>query len=222
MPRIFKRDQTLYDQGQPVDTVYLLEDGVCSTVVAMEDGSTIQVGIVGCDGFVGLSAILGTGHSLGRSFIAIAGNGYAVKAKVLAEQSQDGSGQLLLALQRGVQGQLAQTAQTAACNRVHELQERLARWLLTCHDLLQTDDLPITQESLAMLLGARRSSVTVAAGMLQKAGLIDHSRGRVRIEDRKGLEKASCECYSVIHCEYMRLGLFQGPQRLQGLVSGRS
>ena len=206
-PRTFTRNQILHDAGQTVDTVYFLEDAICSIVVTMENGSTIEVGVIGRDGFVGMPAVLGAGHSPNRCFIQIAGTGYVVKAKILAEQSQNGSGQLRLALQRGVQGLYAQTAQTAACNRVHELEERLARWLLMCRDRVQADDLNITHEFLAMMLGTRRSSVTIAAGMLQKAGLIAHSRGLVQIKNRKGLERAACECYAVIHAEYARLGL---------------
>ncbi len=205
--RTFKRNQTLYDPGQTVETVYFLEDGICSIVVTMEDGSSIEVGIIGNDGLVGLPAVLGAGHSPNRCFIQIPGSGYAVKAKILENQSQDGSGQLRLALQLGAQALFAQTAQTAACNRVHELEERLARWLLMCHDRMQVDDLHITHEFLAMMLGTRRSSVTVAAGMLVKAGLIDHTRGVVHIENRLGLEEAACECYAVIRDEYVRLGL---------------
>ncbi len=207
VPRKFEWNQTLHEAGQTVDTVYFLEDGICSIVVTMEDGSSIEVGIIGNDGLVGLPAMLGAGHSPNRCFIQIPGSGYAVKAKILVEQSQDGSGNLRRLMQHAAQALFAQTSQTAACNRVHELEERLARWLLMCHDRMQVDDLHITHEFLATMLGTRRSSVTVAAGMLRKAGLIDHTRGSVHIENRKGLEEASCECYSVIHDEYARLGL---------------
>ena len=210
--RTFKRNQTLYDPGQMIETIYFLEDGVCSIVVTMENGDTVEVGVVGRESFVGMAAVLGAGHSPYRNFIQVAGSGYAVKAKTLAEQYHGGSIELRLLLQRGVQGLVAQIAQTAACNRLHVLEERLARWLLMCHDLVQVDDLPMTHESLAMKLGTRRASVTEAAGMLQKAGLIEHSRGRVRIENRRGLEKAACECYSVIRAEYARLGLLDEPQ----------
>jgi CRP-like cAMP-binding protein len=112
-----------------------------------------------------------------------------------------------MCLLRSVQGLLTQTAQTAVCNRVHELEERLARWLLMCHERVQADDLPITHEFLATMLGTNRSSVSVAAGVLHKAGLIEYSRGHVQIEDREGLEKAACECYSTVHDEYVRLEL---------------
>jgi CRP-like cAMP-binding protein len=213
--RTFKRNQTLHDPGQMIETIYFLEDGVCSIVVTMEDGTTVEVGIIGREGLVGMAALLGAGHSPCRNLIQIAGSGYAIKAKTFAEHCHNGSSQLRLLLQRGVQGLVAQIAQTAACNRLHVLEERLARWLLMCHDLVQVDDLPMTHESLAMKLGTRRASVTEAVGMLQKAGLIEHSRGRVRIVDRKGLEKAACECYSVIQNEYVRLGLFSEAQRPQ-------
>jgi CRP-like cAMP-binding protein len=189
-----------------VDTVYFLEEGICSVVVTMETGNTVEVGITGRDGFVGLPALLGTRHSPNRSFIQIPGHGFSVKAKVLQQQSE-ASSELRLRLQRVVQRMLVQTAQTAACNRVHELEERLARWLLMCQDRVQSDQIPITQEFLAMMLGTRRTTVTVAAGMLHKAGLIAYSRGHVTIQNREHLEHAACECYRIIREEYVRLGL---------------
>lgn len=205
-PVTLKRNQSLHDPGQAVDIVYFLEEGICSVVVTMETGNTVEVGITGRDGFVGLPAVLGTGHSPNRTFIQIPGHGFSVEAKVLREQSE-ASSELRLRLQRVVQGMLVQTAQTAACNRVHNLEERLARWLLMCQDRVQSDQLPITQEFLAMMLGTRRSTVTVAAGMLHKSGLIAYSRGNVTIQNLEGLERASCECYRIIHEEYVRLGL---------------
>ena len=206
-PQIFKRNQTLYDLRQRVETVYFLENGLCFIATTMEDGGAVGVGIIGREGFVGATALLGGGNSPYRSFVQIAGSGYAIKAKTLAEQFQSGSSQLSLSLRRHLQAMIVQISQTAVCNRVHELEERLARWLLMCHDRVQLDDLPITHELLAMMLGTRRSSVTVAAGILQKAGLIRYSHGHVRIENRKGLEKAACECYSIVQDEYVRLGL---------------
>ena len=205
-PVTLKTNRTLHDAGQIVDTIYFLEEGVCSVVVSMETGNTVEVGVTGRDGFVGLPAVLGTEHSPNRAFMQIPGHGFSVKAKILREQSEKSS-ELRLRLQRVVQGMLVQTAQTAACNRVHELEERLARWLLTCQDRVQSDHIPITQEFLAMMLGTRRTTVTVAAGMLHKAGLIAYSRGHVTIQNREGLTHASCECYRIIHQEYVRLGL---------------
>jgi CRP-like cAMP-binding protein len=205
-PVTLKINRNLHDPGQTIDTVYFLEEGVCSVVVTMENGNSVEVGIIGRDGFVGLSGVLGTERSPNRAFMQIPGHGFSVKAKVLQEQCEVSS-ELRLRFQRFVQAMLVQTAQTAACNRVHELEERLARWLLMCQDRVQNDRIPITHEFLAMMLGTRRTTVTVAAGMLHKAGLIAYSRGNVTIENRKGLEQAACECYHIIHEEYARLGL---------------
>ncbi len=205
-PVTLKLNRTLHDSGQTVDTVYFLEQGVCSHVVTMEAGNTVEVGITGRDGFVGLPAILGTGHSLNRSFMQIPGHGFYLRASILREQAE-ASAELRQRLQRYIQALLLQTAQTAACNRVHELEERLARWLMMCCDRVGSDHLPITHEFLAMMLGTRRSTVTVAAGMLQKAGLIEYSRGLVTIQDRDGLTRSACECYRIIRDEYARLGL---------------
>jgi CRP-like cAMP-binding protein len=200
------RNLTLHEPGQHIDTVYFLEAGICSIVATMSDGMTIEVGIIGRDGFVGTPAILGADHSPNRCFMQIPGHGFKVKAKILTEQAE-ASGPLRLCLLRSVQALVVQTAQTAACNRVHELHKRLARWVLMCGDRVQSDRLLITHEFLAIMLGTRRSSVTVAAGTLQKAGLISHTRGHVTIENHLGLVDAACECYTVVHKEYCRLGL---------------
>jgi CRP-like cAMP-binding protein len=205
-PVTLKIDRTLHDPGQTIDTVYFLEEGICSVVVTMQSGNTVEVGIIGRDGFVGLPAVLGAGRSPNRAFMQIPGHGFSVKAKVLQEQLE-ASSELRLRLQRFVQAMLVQTAQTAACNRVHELEERLARWLLMCQDRVQSDRINITHEFLAMMLGTRRTTVTVAAGMLHKAGLIAYSRGTVTIQNPKRLEQAACECHRIIHEEYVRLGL---------------
>ncbi len=206
VPVTLEVNYTLHDAGQTVDTVYFLEQGICSIVASMESGNTIEVGITGRDGLVGTAAILGTGRAMNRSYMQLAGHGFRVKAKVLKDQAED-SPELRSCLLRGVQGQMVQTAQTAACNRVHEVEERLARWLLMCHDRMQANYLPVTHEFLGMMLGTRRTTVTVAAGMLQKAGLIAYSRGHVTIENRPGLSDVACECYNVVHQEYVRLGL---------------
>ena len=205
-PVTLKVNRTLHDAGQIIDTVYFLEEGICSVVVTMSDGNTVEVGMTGRDGFVGLPAALGTECSPNRAFIQVPGHGFSVKAEVVQELAKPSS-KLRLLLQRAVQGMLAQTAQTAACNRVHELEERLARWLLMCQDRVQSDQLFITHEFLAMMLGTRRSSVTVAAGILRNAGLIAYSRRHVTIQNHEGLEHASCECYRTIHDEFVRLEL---------------
>ncbi len=206
LPVDLPRELVLFETGQPIDFVYFIEQGVCSVMATMKDGTTVEVGLIGREGFVGIPALLGTVSAPFRCFVQIPGSGFRVKATVLLEQC-NASATLRLCLLRCVHGALMQTAQTAACNRVHDLHERLARWLLMCRDRVQTDQIVITQELLAIMLGTRRSSVAVASAVLQKAGLITHTRGSVIIRNRTGLVKAACECYQVVHEESVRLGL---------------
>ena len=208
LPLTLKVKRILHNTGEMIDTVYFLEAGITSVVVIMENGASVEVGLVGREGIVGLLAVMGSGRSPAQTqtYIQVPGHGYSVNANILREQFE-ASGALRLCFQRAMQGYLVQTAQTAACNRVHDLGERLARWLMMCYDREQSDRLNITHEFLAMMLGTRRSSVTVAADILQKAGLIVCRRGYVMIKDRKGLEGAACECYQVVHDEYAQLGL---------------
>jgi CRP-like cAMP-binding protein len=208
LPVDLPRHLALFETGQPIDFVYFIEQGVCSVVATMKDGTTVEVGLIGREGFVGIPAMLGTISSPFRSFMQIPGSGFRVKTKVLLEQC-DASAALRLCLLRCVHGILMQTAQTAACNRVHDLHERLARWLLMCQDRVQDDQIVITQELLAIMLGTRRSTVAVASAVLQKAGFITHTRGRVIIHDRPGLANAACECYQVVRDEFVRLGQFE-------------
>jgi CRP-like cAMP-binding protein len=205
-PVSLPRDRTLHDSGEVIESVYFLEEGVSSVVVTMQNGTTIEVGLIGRDGFIGLPAVMGNGRASNRTFMQIPGRGFKVRARILREQC-DTSTQLRSCLQRAIQGFLVQTAQTAACNRTHELEERLARWLLMCHDRVQSDRMPLTHEFIAMMLGTRRSSVTVAAGILHKAGLIAYTRGHMTIQDRERLQQAACECYAAVHEEYLHLGL---------------
>jgi CRP-like cAMP-binding protein len=200
------RNQTLQEPGKEVEMIYFLEEGICSILATMGGGESVEVGIIGRDGFVGLPAVLGAGQSPNRWFMQIPGYGFRVRSKILIEQFES-SATLRLCLLRSVQGLLVQTAQTAACNRVHDLHQRLARRLLMCRDRFQVDCVELTQEFLATMLGTRRSSVTVAVRVLQRAGLITYRRGHVTIEDRAGLRNAACECYQVVHDEYVRLGL---------------
>ncbi len=199
-------NRTLHSPGRIVNTVYFLEDGICSIVVTLSSGATVEVGKIGREGFVGIPAILGTGRSANRFFMSIPGYGYCIKSKILLLQSE-ASSQLRNCLLRSIQSLSIQIAQTAACNRVHDLPQRLARWLLMCDDRIQGNRAPITQEFLAMMLGTRPSSISLAASVLQKGGLIAYSRGQMMIQDRAGLEQAACECYQVVKDEYFRLGL---------------
>lgn len=192
--------------GKAPAYAYFLEDGLASVVLPMKEGRTVEVGVIGIDGVVGLPVLLGAGRMPGETFIQVEASGYRIKAQRLKEEFER-PGELRRHLQKYVMANLVQSAQNAACNRLHTIGERLARWLLTCHDRIRSDRMPLTHEFLAQMLGAPRTTVTLAAGILHAAGLIDYSRGHVTIKNRSGLEKAACECYRVVRNEFDRLGL---------------
>ncbi len=185
---------------------YFLEEGIASVVTSVANGSTVEVGIIGIDGVVGLPILLGAATGPGRTFIQIAGSGYRIEAQALKDEFER-PGQFRQHLQRYMQGFMVQTAQTAACNRLHTIEERLSRWILACHDRVEADRLQLTHEFLGQMLGSPRTTVTLAAGLLHKAGLISYSRGLVTIENRTGLEEVACECYGVVRDEFARLNL---------------
>jgi CRP-like cAMP-binding protein len=185
---------------------YFVEEGLASVVLAMRDGTTVEVGVVGREGVVGLPVLLGADSMPGETFIQVEGFGFRIGAKFLRQEFER-PGKLRNHLQKYLLANLVQSAQYAACNRVHPIAERLARWLLTCHDRIQSDRMPLTHEFLGQMLGAPRTTVTLAAGTLHEAGLIDYSRGHVTIKNRTRLENAACECYEVVHKEFQRHGL---------------
>jgi CRP-like cAMP-binding protein len=185
---------------------YFLEQGLASVVLTLAGGATVEVGVVGIDGVVGLPVLLGAETMPGETFIQVAGSGYRIDAQLLKSEFER-DGQLRSHLHKYVLAHLIQSAQNAACNRLHPISERLARWILTCHDRVQSDRMPLTHEFLGQMLGSPRSTVTLAAGILHKSGLIDYSRGHVTIKNRKKLEEAACECYGTVRDEFKRLGL---------------
>jgi CRP-like cAMP-binding protein len=199
-----KQEDTLLD-GK-ADYAYFMEEGIASVVVTVKDGSTVEVGIIGIDGVVGLPILLGAGTAPGRTFVQMAGSAFRIKAEVLKEEFER-SGELRRHLQRYMQAFMVQSAQTAACNRLHNIEERLARWLLSCRDRTESDQLRLTHDFLGQMLGAPRTTVTLAAGLLHRAGMIDYSRGVVTIKDRPKLEEAACECYRTVRDEFQRLSL---------------
>lgn len=203
-PVTLKRGQTLAEGKS--NYAYFLEDGLASVVVTLEDGTTVEVGVIGKDGVVGLPVLLGADGMPGRTFVQLEASGYRIKAQRLKEEFER-PGELRRHLQKYLLASLVQSAQDAACNRSHCIANRLARWLLTCHDRVESDRMPLTHEFLAEMLGAPRPTVTIAAGMLHQAGLIDYARGHVTIKNRSGLEEAACECYRVVREEFQRLGL---------------
>jgi CRP-like cAMP-binding protein len=191
--------------GQPTHA-YFLEEGMASVVVGTTNGNTVEVGMVGIDGVVGVPLLLGAGSAPGRTFMQIAGSGFRIEAQALKDEFER-PGQLRQYLQKYVLGLMVQTAQTAACNRLHNIEERLARWLLTCRDRVDSDRLNLTHDFLGQMLGAPRTTVTLAAGLLHRAGMIDYTRGVVTIQDRKALENTACECYRIVRDEFRRLSL---------------
>lgn len=204
---VFLRVKTvLFEPGQVVDAVYFPLDGVISLVTPLEDGAIVEVATVGNEGVVGVPLIFG-GTLAVRAISQVAGRCLTTSAEAFLEAigSSRAISQLVQAYVLALFGQISQAA---ACNRLHTNEERLSRWLLMSHDRIGADKFLITQEFLAQMLGSRRATVTLSAGVLQKAGLIQYHRGHVEIVDRHGLESASCECYRVIKTELDKVTLF--------------
>jgi CRP-like cAMP-binding protein len=187
----------LNEVDQPIQYLYFVNSGLASVLSVLQDGKSVEVGLTGREGFVGVPVLAGFKTSPTRVVMQIAGTGYQISPKDLLAALKT-SPPLEKSLLRYSQELALQASQIAACNRAHEVDERLARWLLMSQDRIGGSLIPLTQEFLAHMLGTRRASVTVAAGMLQKAGLISYVRGQLKIEDRDRLEHASCECYATL------------------------
>ncbi len=203
-PESMKLLKTLYEPYAIITYAYFLTCGLASIIADVHDGGNVEVGICGREGFLGGSIMLGVDRTPNRVFMQVAGEALRIRADalVLAAGRSDG---LRKALNKAIYVHMLQVTQSAACNRVHDVRERLARWLLMSQDRSDGEILTLTHEFLALMLGVRRSSVTVAAGILQSAGLIEYRHGNIRIKDRKGLESASCDCYSIVKREHDRL-----------------
>lgn len=189
--------RTLYEAGEAVTRVYFPISGLVSLVLSSAQGAQVEVGIVGREGAVGAAAALAKNPSISRAMVQIEGRAFWMTAQDFHDEFRRG-GSLQPIMLRYYQTLIAQTSQAALCNRVHTVEERLSRWLLTIRDRIDSNELNITQEFIAHMLGTRRSGVTVAAGVLRQAGFIQYTRGRIVITDDKGLEGASCECYTVL------------------------
>src|SRR5882762_6454409 len=190
--------EVLYKTEDRIQYVYFPNSGVVSFVAHMKEGASIEVGLAGCEGMVGIPILFGDDISQNEAVVQIADGAMRMKASVLTEELKRDGGELEPLLKRFALALMKQVSQTAACNRNHHVAERLARWLLTCHDRVNGDELKLTQEFIAEMLGTRRSGVSEAAMMLQSSGLIRYSRGHITILDRKGLEEFSCECYATV------------------------
>jgi CRP-like cAMP-binding protein len=196
--------ETLYRPEEPLAYVYFPTEGIVSLLAVLEDGETVETGVVGREGMVGFPVVFGTYKTANQALVQGGGSALRMKATSLSALIKNG-GPLHDLLLRYIYTIFTQISQTAACNRVHPLNERLARWLLLTHDRINRNQFSMTHEFLARMLGTRRAGVSVAASALREAGLIDYSRGEVEVLDRKGLEDASCECYAVVRAEFDRM-----------------
>jgi CRP-like cAMP-binding protein len=197
---------SLHEPTQKIEFVYFPNRGMVSQVVVTKDGRTVEVGMVGNEGYVGAGLAAGLTRSSVREVVQIAGDGFRMTGNAL-ERILRSAPQLQTILNRhtGLQGM--QVAQTAACNRLHDIQQRLARWLLMAQDRIDSGVLPITHDFIATMMGTDRSTVSLAAAVLQKKGIIEYVRGAVKIVNRRKLEKSACECYAVIQQIEDDLGL---------------
>jgi CRP-like cAMP-binding protein len=184
--------------------VYFPATSIVSLLYVMENGSSAEIAVVGHEGIVGISLFMGGNSTPSRAVVQSAGLGFRLKANLLMEEFER-AGFVLHMLLRYTQALITQMAQTAVCNRHHSLDQQLCRWLLLSLDRLQSNELVMTQELIANMLGVRREGVTEAAGQLHRAGLIDYQRGHITVLDRAGLERRTCECYAVVKREYERL-----------------
>ncbi|MGA8618993.1 MAG: Crp/Fnr family transcriptional regulator [Candidatus Sulfotelmatobacter sp.] len=198
--------EILEEPGERIDYTYFVNEGMTSLVALSRDGRSVEVGIVGKEGMVGMSLIAGLRQGTFRAIMQMAGSGMRVRAEVFQDVLLSAPA-LRTELSRFALMHGMQVAQLAACNRLHEVEQRLARWLLMCQDRFDSQSLPLTHEFLAQMLGTGRPSVSLAAGSLENAGLIENLRGSVKILNRKSLEEVACECYGVIQHFNGGLGL---------------
>ncbi|HEX8174313.1 MAG TPA: Crp/Fnr family transcriptional regulator [Pyrinomonadaceae bacterium] len=203
-PITLARGDVLYYPQDPVSHVYFPNSGTVSVVATFADGGSVEVGVVGNEGVFGINVVLGSVTTPHEAMVQLPGDGMRASSEALRREFKQG-GQLQDLLLRYTQAFIVQISQTAACNKVHPLDGRLARWLLMICDRAPGQDLELTHEFIAVMLGTRRAGVTEAAGRLQDEGLIRYRRGHVTVLDRQGLEATSCECYPVVKKEFERL-----------------
>src|SRR6188472_2019581 len=200
----FSLGEVVYEFGGQLDYVFFPTTAIISLLYTMENGSSAEMGLTGNDGVVGIALFMGGGTMPNRAVVQSAGGALRMKAKVLQNEFALG-GEFQRLLLRYTQALITQISQTAVCNRLHSVEQQLCRWLLLSRDRLHTDELIMTQELIADMLGVRREGVTVAAGHLQDVGAISYVRGRIQILNRQKLEDSACECYQVVRDEFDRL-----------------
>jgi CRP-like cAMP-binding protein len=204
----------LYESGGVQGYVYFPTSGIVSLLYVLENGSSAEIAVTGCEGLVGIALFMGGETTPSRAVVQSAGHGYRLRGEVLKKEFETGRALQHLLL-RYTQALITQMTQTAVCNRHHAVDQQLCRWLLLSLDRLPTNQLVMTQELIANMLGVRREGVTEAAGKLQAEGLIHYSRGRITVLDRAQLEARVCECYAVVKKEYDRLL----PEAMAGLAA---
>jgi CRP-like cAMP-binding protein len=203
-PVAFSLGEVVYEFGGHLDYVFFPTTSIVSLLYTMENGTSAEMGLTGNDGVVGIALFMGGGTMPNRAVVQSAGGALRMKANVLQDEFARG-GRFQQLLLRYTQALITQISQTAVCNRLHTVEQQLCRWLLLSHDRVKADELIMTQELIADMLGVRREGVTVAAGRLQDSGAISYVRGHIKILDRKKLEETVCECYRVVKDEFDRL-----------------
>lgn len=199
-----KLGDVIYESGTDQPHVYFPTDSIVSLLYVLEDGSSAEIAIVGNEGLVGISLFMGGGTTPSRAVVQSAGHAYRMEGKFIREEFIL-AGPVQQLFLRYTQAMLTQMGQTAVCNRHHSVDQQLCRWLLMSLDRLPSNDLTMTHDLIANMLGVRREGVTQAAGKLQRAGVIHYHRGRITVLDRPKLERMACECYEVVRKEFMRL-----------------
>jgi CRP-like cAMP-binding protein len=203
-PVSFSLGEVVYEAGEQLEYVFFPTTAIISLLYTMENGATAEMGLSGNEGLIGIALFMGGNTMPNRAVVQSAGGALRMRAKVLQEEFARG-GQLQLLLLRYTLALITQISQTAVCNRLHTVEQQLCRWLLLSHDRVNADELIMTQELIADMLGVRREGVTVAAGRLQDMGTISYVRGHIKILDRQKLEATVCECYRVVKDEFDRL-----------------
>lgn len=196
--------QILYDLNKPIEHVYFIETALGSILSFLADGTAIETATVGCDGIVGLPVFFGADTQAEQAFVQVSGEAYRMPAAQFREEVER-TPELRLAVGRFAQATFTLVAQNSACNRRHSMEQRCARWLLLTADRVGRDTFDLTQDFISQMLGVRRASVNEVAGTFQRSGLIEYSRGHIRVKDRAGLEQMACECYAIIKNELARL-----------------
>jgi CRP-like cAMP-binding protein len=196
--------EVLYESGDTLAYAYFPVTAIVSLLYVLQNGASAEIAVVGNEGILGVSLFMGGGSTASRAVVQSAGSGFRLRAQLMKVEF-DRAGPVLHLLLRYTQALITQMSQTAVCNRHHSLDQQLCRWLLLSLDRLQNNELIMTQELIANMLGVRREGVTEGALKLQQAGLIRYGRGHITVLDRKGLEERSCECYAVVKKEYDRL-----------------